>query len=324
MPRSAILPAVPKLRHTRLAADAVFPAGVPGHLARRLTLSTGETVRVVAGPPPAHPWPAPPAPAAVVCLHGWGCSAYVFHRLLAPIADLGVRALAPDLRGHGWSSKPLDVTAYTPAALAAWVIAVLDALALDRVVLVGHSMGGAIALHTALVAPARVAALVLAAPVGFGTVGRIRQLRRLTPAPLAPLLWLAARRALVVAGLHLAYGRIGRPTARDVDEYWAPTADPDLARAARLLVHASDWAETAPEDLARLACPTHLVLGARDHLIDSAVAAACARAIPRHTVDIVPDAGHVLPEEVPDRVVAAVRGALADAANAQPRAGSPR
>lgn len=270
---------------------------------RPVVLPDGERVRVVHCPPPADASGDVPA---VVCVHGWGCSAFSFNRVLRPIADAGCSAYAPDLRGHGWSDKPLAAAAYTPDALGAWLGQVLDALGLERAVLVGHSMGGAVVLRTALQLPARVAGLVLLAPVGFGVVPRIGLLRTLTPGVLEPLLPRLALRAVVGLGLRTGYGAIGAPSADDVDEYWAPTADPAFARAVRLVAHAFDWAPSDPRALARVACPVHVVLGARDNLISSPNVRAHVGRLAGVRIDEVPRAGHVLPEEVPDVVVRAV------------------
>lgn len=70
------------------------------------------------------------------------------------------RALALDLRGHGQSASPSGDD-YTVESLAGDIGAVVDNLSLPRFVLVGHSMGGAVALVYASVQPARVAGLVL-------------------------------------------------------------------------------------------------------------------------------------------------------------------
>ncbi len=301
----------------RLVASAVFPASWPGHDARRVAIGAGEHVRVVrravAGDAAAHDRRPPPT----VCLHGWGASAYAYRHILGPLAASGVEAHAPDLRGHGWSDKPLAPAAYTPDALAGWTLRLLDALALDRVLLVGHSLGGAIALHTTRQAPDRVAALVLLAPLGLDTVERIEQIRRLTPSAIdAWLPRVAGVRALTALALHTAYGRIGRPTARDVDEYWAPTADPAFARAARLILHADPWAAFAPDALAGIPQPTEVVAGARDNLLRADALRRLTGALPRGAFDLVPDAGHVLAEEVPGRVLAAVARAGAAVARA--------
>ncbi|HEU5303365.1 MAG TPA: alpha/beta hydrolase [Gemmatimonadales bacterium] len=77
------------------------------------------------------------------------------------------RAVALDLRGHGRSERPRDGD-YTLTAMAGDVAAVVDSLGLDQFVLVGHSMGGGVALLYAGAHPERVAGLVLVDPIGDG------------------------------------------------------------------------------------------------------------------------------------------------------------
>jgi len=77
------------------------------------------------------------------------------------------RAVAFDFRGHGRSEPPKDGD-YRIAAMTGDVAAVVDTLGLDRFVLVGHSMGGGVALEYAGAHPDRVAGLVLVDPIGDG------------------------------------------------------------------------------------------------------------------------------------------------------------
>jgi pimeloyl-ACP methyl ester carboxylesterase len=72
------------------------------------------------------------------------------------------RVTAYDLRGHGYSD--LTPSGYTSADQAADTIAIMDALSIDRAMLVGHSFGGVIALHAAVLCPDRVEAIVLSDP----------------------------------------------------------------------------------------------------------------------------------------------------------------
>jgi pimeloyl-ACP methyl ester carboxylesterase len=249
-------------------------------------------------------------PPVAVCVHGWGCSLYSFNRNLRAIADAGVVAIAPDVRGHGWSDKPLDQASYTPEALARWLIGVLDALEIPRALLVGHSMGGAIVLRAGLLAPDRVTGLVLLAPVGFGDIPRTRLLRRLTPAALEPLMVACATRGVFGVGLRMGWGVLGAPTEEDIDEYWAATADPRFVRATRLVAHAFEWDPTSPAELERLMVPVHLILGERDHLVPGALARRVVERLPAARVDVIPGAGHVVAEEAP----AIVNAAIAEAA----------
>lgn len=105
-------------------------------------------------PAPSGRLAAPP----LVCIHGAGMSSVVFMDLLRRFAP-GRRVIAPDLPGHGQSQRrPMAATldGYRDT-----VRALCDALSLPRIVLVGHSLGSAIALSLALMDPARVSGLVL-------------------------------------------------------------------------------------------------------------------------------------------------------------------
>ncbi len=103
-------------------------------------------------------------PLPVVFVHGMVLSASLWEAQLARIGSTR-RTIALDVRGHGDSVPPEDGN-YAPAACAADVFAVLDELGLDRVAIVGHSFGADIALAVAVIAPHRIAQLVLADPPG--------------------------------------------------------------------------------------------------------------------------------------------------------------
>lgn len=252
----------------------------------------------------------PDAP-TVLLVHGWACLAYAWRFQLAALRAAGYRAVAPDLRGHGFSDKPLDDRRYTPDALAEQLVGVADALGLRRMLVVGHSMGGAVALRLAALHPDRVAGLVLAAPVGFGGVNRTRWLRTVTPAAIEPFLQAFGTRYLFALALRMGYGTLGRPTERDVDEYFAPTADPRLLPALRRVTHAFDWMCGPQESFDRVVCPVHVLFGERDGVIRERVARPALARLARATAEVVPAAGHVVPEEAPDVVSRTILGMAA-------------
>jgi pimeloyl-ACP methyl ester carboxylesterase/tetratricopeptide (TPR) repeat protein len=94
----------------------------------------------------------------VVLLHGFTDSWHSYERVL-PHLPSSMRVMALTLRGHGGSSKP--ATGYTSSDFADDVAAFLDVMGLESVVVVGHSMGSAIAQRFAVDYPARTRALVL-------------------------------------------------------------------------------------------------------------------------------------------------------------------
>jgi pimeloyl-ACP methyl ester carboxylesterase len=95
-----------------------------------------------------------------VLVHGFTGSRDDFRELL-PVLGARGRTLALDLRGHGESSNPGDPAGYTLEQLVADLAGFLDAVGAARCDLLGHSMGGMVALRLALAHPERVASLVL-------------------------------------------------------------------------------------------------------------------------------------------------------------------
>jgi pimeloyl-ACP methyl ester carboxylesterase len=94
-------------------------------------------------------------------LHGFTGAKEDFTDWLDPLAGAGWHAVAPDLRGHGASSKPTAEAAYSFEILAHDVLRLIDALGWRRLSLLGHSMGGMVAQFVAHEASGRLDALVL-------------------------------------------------------------------------------------------------------------------------------------------------------------------
>jgi pimeloyl-ACP methyl ester carboxylesterase len=105
---------------------------------------------------------------AVVLLHGLTATRrYVVHGS-GLLARRGYRVVAFDARGHGESGAPADSAAYEYSDLCSDLGAVVEGLGIERVVLVGHSMGAATAVRFALSSPSSVAALVQITPAYDG------------------------------------------------------------------------------------------------------------------------------------------------------------
>jgi len=101
---------------------------------------------------------------ALVLVHGLGGSSAHWRPQLAALSS-ELRVVAPDLRGHGRSPR-VEGGAYDVAAHAGDVLAMVDALGLDRFALAGHSFGAWVALEIAAAHPGRVTALAFVDPGG--------------------------------------------------------------------------------------------------------------------------------------------------------------
>jgi pimeloyl-ACP methyl ester carboxylesterase len=99
----------------------------------------------------------------LVMLHGLGATKAEFLPSVPALAPNGFRTIAIDLPGFGDSDKPFPA-AYDARFFARWVAATLDALGLDRTHLLGHSMGGRVALEVGMRHPDRIDRLVLMTP----------------------------------------------------------------------------------------------------------------------------------------------------------------
>jgi haloalkane dehalogenase len=101
----------------------------------------------------------------VLLLHGIPTWSFLYADVI-PLLEPHCRVLAPDFLGHGWSDRR-DRFDRSLRAQAAAILALLDALALERVTVVGHDTGGGVGLILAIEHPERVAHLVLSNVVAY-------------------------------------------------------------------------------------------------------------------------------------------------------------
>lgn len=135
-----------------------MPRHVRGIRASRL-VSVGPDQRLVHVPAgELAVWEHAGADPATLLLHGIGHAGRQWDFFADAVAGR-LRLIAPDARGHGDSAKPS--AGYEPADFVGDIVAVLDALALERIVVVGHSMGGSHAVAFTLAHPERVSRLVV-------------------------------------------------------------------------------------------------------------------------------------------------------------------
>jgi pimeloyl-ACP methyl ester carboxylesterase len=278
----------------RLPPAEWWPAGVAGLTARQLMLADGSAVRIVEAGPRAGP--------PVLLVHGWGVTAYLWRHNVLPLAAAGHRVIAMDLPGCGLSDVPKGEGRFTLARLSEGIGAVLDALGIARAAIVGQSMGGKIVAQFAMDHPERVQKLILFGPVGFGLIPPWQALAPVLPSLPADLYTWFVPRAVVSFVQHRVYGKLGWFTERDVDEYWAPTQFPAVVKGQFQALREFSWALWDKASLARLKTPTHVIFGTRDRTVRPKNAEELAAALPNGRLTWIKDGGHVVMEEIADRV----------------------
>ncbi len=93
-------------------------------------------------------------------MHGWPELSLSWRHQLPCFADLGFRAVAPDMRGYGQSEAPAAIDQYTLLHLVGDMVGLLDALGAPTAVIAGHDWGAPVAWHAALLRPDRFRAVI--------------------------------------------------------------------------------------------------------------------------------------------------------------------
>lgn len=223
---------------------------------------------------------------AVICLHGAGGSHLNWPPEIRRLP--GAETFVLDLPGHGRSS---GAGCQTIDAYAAGVIATLEALNLPRAVVLGHSMGGAVALQTALSHPERVQGLVL-----VGTGARLR----VAPAILEGLLEAPERAIALIA--EWAFATDAPAELKRAGEQVMAQTPPAVLHGDMIACDGFD----VTGRLGEIAAPTLVITGTADRLTPLKYAQFLAREIPGAELHPVENAGHMVMLERPQTVGEAV------------------
>ena len=228
------------------------------------------------------------------------------------------RVVVPDLFGHGESAKPMGD--YSLGGHAATLRDLLDRLGIERVTLVGHSLGGGIAMVFSYLFPERVERLVLVASGGLGR--EVSPLLRSATLPGAeyvlPVLasgWMRER----IASAGRILGSVGLRPGSDLTQVWqgfTSLGDADTRRAflatTRAVIDPGGQTVTAHDYLPEATpIPTLVVWGTRDRMIPAWHAAAATASIEGCRVELFAGAGHFPHLDDPDRFAVLVRDFIA-------------
>jgi pimeloyl-ACP methyl ester carboxylesterase len=254
---------------------------------------------------------------ALLLLHGLGCDHHTWDKVL-PLLRRHFTVIAPDLFGHGQSDKPRGD--YSVAGYANIMRDLVTLLDIDRVTIVGHSLGGGVAMQFAYQYPERTERLVLLAPGGMGA--EVSLLLRALTLPGAGVVldaitpWPVRR---VGRSTLRALGGSGLGWLRDAGELadaYERMADPAtrtaLRHVARELV---DWRGqvVTMTDRAYLFqdLPMCVIWGADDAIIPARHAEIARRYAPAADIVVLHDSGHFPHHDHPAQVVQILRDFVA-------------
>lgn len=241
---------------------------------------------------------------ALLLLHGFGNDAHVWDDF-APVVAPFYRTLALDLRGHG-RSDPDPEARYDQVSMARDVEAALEGLGIERVVIVGHSMGGRVGMRFAGRNPEQLAGFVIVdsgPDLDLRGVSRIRE-----EAEAAPTSFASAREYEELLSLNYpvtppaTLSRLARHWLRErPDGRLEPRMDPALRslrpaeRRGEVAAALGREAESLWDVLAKLSCPTLVVRGAASDVLSPETADRMVdEVIPNARLEVVPRAGHAV------------------------------
>jgi pimeloyl-ACP methyl ester carboxylesterase len=253
----------------------------------------------------------------IVLLHATASSLHSFEAWAVELARTR-RVIRVDLPGAGLTGPfrgEWSATDYRGDTYARFLIELLDALALQRVALVGSSLGGEIAWRTAVQAPQRVSRLVLMAATGPAYRPLQEPLAfRLAPWPLANRLseWVLPQ-ALVARSLQQVFADPSRLTPALVERTRALALREGNRAALRHRLQQRQLDTADAERLRTLKLPVLLLWGREDRLVQPAVAAQFQTLLPHARLVLLDGLGHLPHEEQPAAALAPVQAFLAGA-----------
>lgn len=245
---------------------------------------------------------------AIVLVHGFGGQTANFAQLMPLLAE-DHRVIAVDLKGFGYSERDAHA-GLSHRDQVAMLKRLLDELGVERTVLLGHSMGGAVAQRFAAAYPEMVDSLLLMASVA----GDERYVHHMPPPallrPVLPLLASLIAGRLLTASFYDA--SLLTPELRE--EYVRPAH----IRGSRegLLAMMRDSCEDPPIDRSRITMPVLLLFAAHDRAVPLSVAQHLRELIPHARLIVIDRAAHLPMVERPEECAAAIRDFLREPAAA--------
>jgi haloalkane dehalogenase len=246
-----------------------------------------------------------------LAVHGYPTSSYLWRNVLPRLADVGYRALAPDLPGFGDSPADLPGT---------WERQVehlerfRHAAGIEQAALLVHDWGGLIGLRWACDHPGSVNALVIT-DTGFFPDGRWHGMAKsLKTEGEGEQIMEHMNRDLFAMGIRQVSADIPEEA---IDEYYKAYSDPERKQSQLDLYRSGDFAKLEPYQgkLGALGVPTLIVWGGKDQFAPVGGGHRFHKQVPGSTMVVLEEAGHFLMEDEPERVADEISVFLARIAN---------
>jgi pimeloyl-ACP methyl ester carboxylesterase len=246
-------------------------------------------------------------------LHGFPENRSSWRHQMAPLAALGWRVVAPDMRGYGGSSRPLETSAYGIDHLVADAAALFDALGARQRLLIGHDWGAFVAWSFALAKARPLDGLVVMNvphPKVFRDVLRRspEQRRRSWYIGFFQLPWLpdrllAANKAWLVGRAFLNMARDKRAFPKEViDAYRAAAAEPGATTAMLAYYRANMRNLSARSRSERITVPTLMIWGEADTALGVELTEGYGPLVADFTLHRLPGVSHWVQQEAPGEV----------------------
>jgi pimeloyl-ACP methyl ester carboxylesterase len=252
----------------------------------------------------------------VLLLHGASCNLEAMRQPLGELLAQHHRVILIDRPGHGWSERGRE-TDSMPAAHAAMIEEALEKLGTGAVIVVVHSLAGALGARLALDYPQRVAGLMMLAPVTHPWRGGVGWYNTAVTTPvigklLAHTITLPLGLLLEDASVRHAFAPQAMP-----DGFVKKTATPLLLRPREFVANARDLVtlkQSVAEQASRYAeikAPVTVIAGDVDKTVSTNIhARPFAAAVPNAKLIVLPGVGHMIQNAVPDLVVSEIEAMM--------------
>lgn len=249
----------------------------------------------------------------VILLHGFGASTYSWREVIGPLSQQA-RVVAYDRPAFGLTERPLPgewsgLSPYSPQAQIDLLFGLMDALEIEKAILVGNSAGGSVAMNAALAKPERVQALVLVDAAVYEGNNRSTLLHWLFQTPQMDRPGLLLARSISTSGMEILYNAWHDPskiTPEIIENYRKPLKVDHWDAAFWQLTKASLPTGLA-ERLDEFVLPVLVVTGDDDRIVPTASSLRLAEEIPGSGLVVFENCGHVPQEECPAAFLEAVQ-----------------